>query len=102
MMPTVIRSSCVGFFATMSRFGALASPFAPFLEKYYKPLPYIVFGVTAIVGGFLYLYLPETLNRKLPNTVEEATRINFQAQDDGEIPLNRKHKHENEAIEGPL
>lgn len=90
MMPTVIRSSCVGFFATMSRVGALAAPFAPFLEKYYKPLPYIVFGLTAIVGGIMYLYLPETLNRKLPNTVEEATRINFQAQLDGEIPLRGK------------
>ena len=94
MMPTVIRSSCVGFFATMSRIGALAAPFAPFLEKYYKPLPYLVFGMTAIVGGIIYLYLPETLNRKLPNTVEEATRINFQAQLDGETPLNQGNKPE--------
>lgn len=94
MMPTVIRSSCIGFFATMSRVGALAAPFAPFLAIYYKPLPYLVFGFTAIVGGVLYLYLPETLNRKLPNTVEEATRINFQPQkiEDGEQPLNQRQK----------
>jgi MFS transporter, OCT family, solute carrier family 22 (organic cation transporter), member 4/5 len=92
MMPTVIRSSCVGFFATMSRVGALASPFAPFLEEYYKPLPYIVFGTTAIFGGAIYLFLPETLNRKLPNTVEEAIRINFQSEEDesGEIPLQQR------------
>lgn len=90
MMPTVIRSSSIGFFATMSRVGALAAPFAPFLEKYYKPLPYIVFGLTAIIGGIFYLHLPETMNRKLPNTVEEATRINFQPQLDGETPLNQK------------
>lgn len=95
MMPTVIRSSCVGFFATMSRIGALAAPFAPFLEKYYKPLPYLVFGLTAIVGGISYLYLPETLNRKLPNTVEEATRINFQPpHDDVDLPLNQRQKPE--------
>lgn len=94
MMPTVIRSSCVGFFATMSRIGALAAPFAPFLEQYYKPLPYIVFGLTAILGGAFYLYLPETLNRKLPNTVEEATRIHFQAQPNGEVPLNQRNKPE--------
>lgn len=89
MMPTVIRSSCIGFFATMSRIGALMAPFAPFLEKYYKPLPYLVFGLTAIAGGISYLYLPETLNRKLPNTVEEATRINFKPQEDGEETLNQ-------------
>ncbi|CRK90273.1 CLUMA_CG003984, isoform A [Clunio marinus] len=90
MMPTVIRSSCIGFFATMSRVGSLASPFAPFLEIYYKPLPYLVFGFLAFVGGILYLYLPETLNRKLPNTVEEAMRIRFQADLNGETPLNEK------------
>lgn len=90
MMPTVIRSSCVGFFATMSRIGALAAPFAPFLAKFYEPLPYIVFGLSALLGAVLYSYQPETLNRMLPNTVEEATRINFQPQLDGETPLNKK------------
>lgn len=95
MMPTVIRSSCVGFFATMSRVGALAAPFAPFLEKFYKPLPYIVFGLTAILGAILYLYQPETLNRKLPNTVEDATRINFQAQPEGPVLVNHNSNQRN-------
>lgn len=92
MMPTVIRSSCVGFFATMSRIGALASPFAPFLAKYYKPLPYIVFGVTALLGGLSYLGLPETLNKRLPNTVDEAIRLGSETENDeeGEIPLKRR------------
>lgn len=75
LMPTVIRSSCVGFFSTMCRVGALASPFAPFLAKYYKPLPYIVFGSTAIFGGLIYLVMPETLKRKLPNSVEDAIEM---------------------------
>jgi OCT family organic cation transporter-like MFS transporter 4/5 len=89
MMPTVIRSSCVGFFATISRVGALLSPFAPFLAKYYKPLPYIVFGASALLGGMIYLVMPETLNKKLPNTVEDAMRIDFQQTtvEEGEIPL---------------
>jgi OCT family organic cation transporter-like MFS transporter 4/5 len=96
MMPTVIRSSCVGFFATMSRVGALLSPFAPFLAKYYKPLPYIVFGTTALLGGFSYLLLPETLNRALPNTVDEAMRINFETDADGQgdVPLSQQHNKE--------
>jgi OCT family organic cation transporter-like MFS transporter 4/5 len=75
LMPTVIRSSCIGFFATMCRVGALASPFAPFLAKYYKPLPYIVFGTTAIFGGLIYLGMPETLGKKLPNSVEDAIKM---------------------------
>jgi hypothetical protein len=47
------------------------------LAEIYKPLPYIFFGSSAFLGALIYMYLPETLNRKLPNTVEEATRINF-------------------------
>jgi MFS transporter, OCT family, solute carrier family 22 (organic cation transporter), member 4/5 len=94
MVPTIIRSSCVGFFAAMSRLGALAAPFVPFLDKYYKPLPFIVFGATAIVGGFTYLYLPETLNRNLPNTVEEATRINFQPQIDDKTDSYKRNNPE--------
>lgn len=91
MMPTVIRSSCVGFFATMSRVGALASPFAPFLGKFYKPLPYIVFGITAILGGLGYLVMPETLHKKLPTTVEDAINLGKETkdEDDGELGVNR-------------
>jgi hypothetical protein len=94
-MPTVIRSSCIGFFATMCRLGALASPFAPLLAKIYKPLPYIVFGVTAILGAIIYVVLPETLNRKLPSTVEEAIEMGVRVEkgeekaEEGEIPLNK-------------
>ncbi|KAL7044557.1 hypothetical protein ACKWTF_001963 [Chironomus riparius] len=89
MMPTIIRSSCIGFFATMSRIGALFSPFAIFVEKYYKPLPYIIFGVLAIFGGIIYVYLPETLNRKLPNIVEESIALGSKTdEDECEVPLN--------------
>lgn len=91
LMPTVVRSSCIGFFATMSRIGALLSPFAPFLEKYYKPLPYIVFGGAAIFGGIIYIILPETFRHKLPNTVEESIAMgSVESKDEDpecEIPL---------------
>lgn len=91
LMPTVIRSSCVGFFATMSRIGALLSPFAPFLEKYYKPLPYIVFGSAAIFGGIVYIILPETLNQKLPNFVEDSIALGCKTKDrKNEVSLQLK------------
>lgn len=92
MMPTIIRSSCIGFFATMSRIGALFSPFAIFLDKYYKPLPYIIFGVLAIFGGIIYGLLPETLNRKLPNIVEESIALGSKSEDrECEVPLNNQN-----------
>lgn len=38
-------------------------------------LPYLLFGIMAILSGILVLQLPETVNRKLPDTLEEAKRI---------------------------
>ncbi|CAO1419531.1 unnamed protein product [Diamesa tonsa] len=88
LFPTLIRSGCVGFFATMARVGATISPFIPVLATIYKPLPFIVYGITAFIGGLLALNLPETNKKKLPSSVEEATRLEFDSQDEI-VPLNR-------------
>lgn len=38
-------------------------------------LPLTLFGNIAFVGGILTLLLPETLNSKLPETVEDAENL---------------------------
>lgn len=35
-------------------------------------LPLIIFGGLSVVAGVASLWLPETLNRKLPETIEDA------------------------------
>lgn len=97
MMPTPIRSSTLGFFSTMCRFGALLAPFSPLLENIYKPLPFICFGGLAIFGGLIYTSLPETLNKKLPNTIEEAIRKTFKIdsqKDNPDLPLMQQKSTE--------
>jgi OCT family organic cation transporter-like MFS transporter 4/5 len=42
------------------------------LGEYWRPLPLIVYGVFAFSGGLLSLLLPETLNRQLPETIEDG------------------------------
>ena len=41
----------------------------------HKSLSVIVFGVIALVASGLVMLLPETLNRKLPDTIEDAESI---------------------------
>jgi hypothetical protein len=36
------------------------------------PLPFIVLGTMAIIGGFLSLFLPETLDHELPQTLQDG------------------------------
>ena len=39
--------------------------------KVFPWLPVQIYGAIAIICGFLYLYVPETTNLSLPNSVEE-------------------------------
>jgi OCT family organic cation transporter-like MFS transporter 4/5 len=75
MIPTVIRSGGVGTFSTFSRLGALLAPFVPLLKFVFEFLPLLIFGVFAFVSGLLAILLPETLGKKLPDTIEEAEMI---------------------------
>lgn len=75
MLPTLIRSGGVGTFSTFSRFGALLAPFVPLLKVVYEFLPLLLFGIVAFISGVLAGFLPETLGKKLPDTIEEAENI---------------------------
>lgn len=53
----------------------MIAPQTPLLAKLWSPLPMVVFGTMGIASGLAILQFPETLNTKLPNTVEQAMNI---------------------------
>jgi len=36
------------------------------------PLPLVIFGSCALFGGLMSLLLPETLNKKLPESIQDG------------------------------
>ena len=42
------------------------------VADYWRPGPLIVYGLLAFSAGTLSLLLPETLNKKLPETIEDG------------------------------
>ncbi len=64
----------------------------------------LVFGCMALLGSFLALLLPETLNKKLPDTIEQAENIchgdGGQAEDD--VGFSKDPEVENVLLDGPL
>ncbi|KAG8200531.1 hypothetical protein JTE90_000605 [Oedothorax gibbosus] len=70
--PTNLRSTGIGFSSMFARLGGMIAPIINELRKVYRPLPMIVFAIASIVSGVLALALPETHNRQLPESVEEA------------------------------
>uniref|UniRef100_A0AAY4B685 Solute carrier family 22 member 6 n=1 Tax=Denticeps clupeoides TaxID=299321 RepID=A0AAY4B685_9TELE len=72
LYPTVIRQTGMGFTSTMARIGSMAAPAVLILDEILPALPSIVYGGAAVVAGIFALFLPETLNVALPDTIEDV------------------------------
>ncbi|XP_042867534.1 organic cation transporter protein-like [Penaeus japonicus] len=72
IFPTVVRNVGVGASSMVARIGGALAPFVNLLADQWKPLPLIIFGAMAFAAGTLSLLLPETLNRRLPETIEDG------------------------------
>lgn len=70
--PTPVRNVGLGVSSMVARFGGIAAPYINLLANIWKPFPLILLGACAFIGGLLSLFLPETLNKKLPETIEEG------------------------------
>ncbi|XP_060188667.1 organic cation/carnitine transporter 4-like [Lycium barbarum] len=67
LFPTVVRNAALGCATQAIHMGAILAPIIVVLGG---GIPFLVFGICGIAGGFLVLYLPETLNRPLYDTME--------------------------------
>ncbi|XP_063218284.1 organic cation transporter protein-like isoform X2 [Bacillus rossius redtenbacheri] len=72
LFPTVLRNVGIGTCSTCARVGGIAAPYVIYSANVWQPFPEVIFGLITMAGGLLGLMLPETLNRKLPDTVEEC------------------------------
>jgi len=76
MYPTEIRSTAVGTSSLCGRIGGILAPQIASLSSVYTPLPLIIMGSGSLVGGILvYLFLPETLGKKLPESMDDALQL---------------------------
>uniref|UniRef100_A0A182N5I8 Major facilitator superfamily (MFS) profile domain-containing protein n=1 Tax=Anopheles dirus TaxID=7168 RepID=A0A182N5I8_9DIPT len=76
--PTVIRNVALGASSTSARVGGILAPYFNLLGDYWQPLPLLIFGALAFVGGVLSLLLPETHNQKLPETIADGENFGKQ------------------------
>ncbi|XP_071970442.1 solute carrier family 22 member 6-B-like isoform X1 [Engystomops pustulosus] len=72
LFPTELRQTGMGFTNMMMRLGAVVAPLVMITKAYAPLLPLVVFGIAPILCGLPILWLPETLNSHLLDTVEEV------------------------------
>ncbi|XP_011498037.1 PREDICTED: organic cation transporter protein [Ceratosolen solmsi marchali] len=85
--PTVIRNVGLGASSTFARIGGVIAPYINFLALYWEPLPFVIFGFCSLLGGILSLLLPETLNKKLPETIQDGEAFGIKLSKNKKIGL---------------
>ncbi|CAH0399568.1 unnamed protein product [Chilo suppressalis] len=75
VFPTNMRQTLISFCSTAGRIGSLVAPLTPLLSSYHKSMPTVIFGVMCILSNSLVFLLPETMNMRLPDTIEEAEKL---------------------------
>ncbi|XP_062500633.1 solute carrier family 22 member 15-like isoform X2 [Corticium candelabrum] len=71
LAPTSVRNMTIGILSIGARVGGVVLPFVMMLDKISKSLPYAVFGVSALLALLAGLLLPETMNKELPQTLDD-------------------------------
>ncbi|ODM97376.1 Organic cation transporter protein [Orchesella cincta] len=75
LFPTVIRNGGMGVSSVMARVGGILSDYVILLQEVWKPLPHLIFGGVSLTAGVLALLLPETLGKRLPETMEDSEKF---------------------------
>ncbi|XP_053515151.1 organic anion transporter 3 isoform X4 [Artibeus jamaicensis] len=74
LYPTVIRQTGVGISNLLARIGSMTAPLVRITAEWHPSVPNVIFGTMALLGGSASLFLPETLNQPLPETLEDMEK----------------------------
>lgn len=75
LFPTKVRNVAVGMASTFARVGSISAPYiVDLLGSVHAGIPVVIFGLASASAGLFSLMLPETLNKKLPESVAEVER----------------------------
>ena len=70
-MPTTVRAAGVGSSSLVSKIGGTLSTTVAALADIHPAIPTIIFAVMGITSGALTFMLPETKDRKMPETLSD-------------------------------
>ncbi|KAK5871679.1 hypothetical protein PBY51_004544 [Eleginops maclovinus] len=74
LFPTVVRQNGLGFTSFIARLGVSVSPLFMLLEDVWHLLPAVIYCAVAVGSGLVASLLPETLNTRLPECIEDIER----------------------------
>ncbi|XP_023220841.1 solute carrier family 22 member 5-like isoform X1 [Centruroides sculpturatus] len=73
--PTVVRTQALAIRQALGSAGNFLSPVVVMLAMYARYLPLLVFGAISALAAAVMIFLPETLNRSLPESLEDGEEL---------------------------
>lgn len=74
LYPTVVRQNGLGYTSFMARLGVSISPLIVLLDDVWHLLPSVIYCAVAVATGLVAFLLPETLNHRLPEFIEDIEK----------------------------
>jgi len=72
ILPTVVRVQGVALIHNLGYLANMLAPLVMYLELINPSLPFWILGIVAVIGGTGILFLPETMGKDLPQTLQDA------------------------------
>ncbi|XP_048486601.1 solute carrier family 22 member 1 [Plutella xylostella] len=72
LFPTHTRNSMHALCSSLGRIGSILAPQTPLLLSYWVGLPSILFGSASLIAAIVTLFVPDTADDSLPDTVHQA------------------------------
>ncbi|XP_027974225.1 solute carrier family 22 member 8 [Eumetopias jubatus] len=90
LYPTVIRQTGMGISNLWTRAGSMSAPLVKITGELQPFIPSIIFGTVTLLGGSAAYFLPETLNRPLPETIQDMETWSWRAKKPKQEPEAEK------------
>ncbi|RWS19505.1 organic cation transporter protein-like protein, partial [Leptotrombidium deliense] len=75
--PTIVRQIGVGSCSVAGRMGSILSPFVKEMSQFTGPwLSLTTFGILCVLDSFLVVFLPETMDKEIPDTFGDTQKLN--------------------------
>ncbi|NXP61589.1 S22A7 protein, partial [Chloropsis cyanopogon] len=71
LYPTIVRQNGMGYTSFMARLGGALAPLVFLLDEVWRSLPEVTYCSIAVCSGAVAFLLPETLNVRLPEGIED-------------------------------
>lgn len=72
LFPTVVRNSAMGLGSMCARLSGALTPLITLLDSFDPKVPAVIFGVVALISGVWVMFLPETMNQPMPESIEDG------------------------------